>query len=100
MIAPLQVNVTSFSSAPAELQNQGLLGWVSIAINASLQLDGIALRRTRAGGLVLAFPERRDRAGRRHSLVRPLDDRVRRAIEVQVFEALRLPATVNSNHED
>ena len=80
--------VTSFSSAPAELQNQGLLGWLCIAVNESLQISAIALRRTCRGDLTLAFPERRDRTGRRHALVRPLDDRIRQAIETQVLGVL------------
>ena len=66
----------------------GLLGWVSLVLNGRLRLDGVALRRTHGGGLRLSFPERRDSAGRRHSLVRPLDAQARADIEAQVLAAL------------
>lgn len=65
----------------------GLLGWVSCSYG-HLRLDGIALRRTRDGHLTLSYPERRDAAGRRHPVLRPLDDQARREIEEQVFAAL------------
>ncbi len=84
----MNFSVLTFTSAsPADVQ-QGLLGWLSVRVDDSLVLDGIALRRTRNGQLALSFPERRDSNGRRHPLVRPLDDDARQAIERQVFRAL------------
>ena len=90
MAEPLRVEVTSFSSAATEQRAQGLLGWLCVVINGSLQLDAIAVRRTRAGELTLAFPQRRDSAGRRHPYIRPLSTEVRRGIERQVFKTLGL----------
>ena len=90
MSSALSLSVLTFTSAsPADVQ-QGLLGWLSVRVDDSLVLDGIALRRTRNGQLTLSFPERRDSNGRRHPLIRPLDDGARRAIERQILEALGL----------
>ena len=55
-----------------------------------LHVDGIALRRTTAGRPALSFPERTDRTGRRHAIVRPIDDEARQRIEHVVFAALGL----------
>lgn len=44
-------------------------------------LDGITLRRTASGRLALSFPSRTAGDGRRHPLVRPVDDAARQAIE-------------------
>ena len=63
------------------------LGYVAIEYG-SLQLDGIVLRRTAAGRLTLSYPARTDRAGRRHSYVRPVDDDARVAIEHAVLRQL------------
>ena len=71
-------------------RDAGLLGWVSCTVGATLRLDGLALRRTREGRLALSFPCRRDRQGRKHPLVRPLDDAARVSIERQILAALRL----------
>jgi DNA-binding cell septation regulator SpoVG len=62
----------------------GLLGFISVLYGAVV-IDGITVRRTEQGRLALSFPERRDRHGRRHSVVRPVDDAARRAIEAAVF---------------
>lgn len=86
----IQIRVESvrFAAADAAAVNNGLLGWVSLSLNGSLHLDGIAVRRTRGNKLTLSFPYRRDSAGRTHHIVRPLDDRTRREIEKQVFAAV------------
>jgi DNA-binding cell septation regulator SpoVG len=65
----------------------GLLGWVS-CIYGDLHLDGITLRRTASGVLTISFPERRDRAGRSHPVVRPIDARARTAIETEILQGL------------
>ena len=68
---------------------RGLLGFASFTLGP-VRLDGIAVRRTREGRLALSFPTRRDRFGRLHPIVRPVDDAARRALEAQVFSALDL----------
>ena len=66
----------------------GLLGWVRFRLDGRLQLDGVAVRRTRGGELALSFPARVDRHGRRHPYIRPLNDVTRKEIERQVFRQL------------
>ena len=69
-------------------RDRGLLGWVTIAVNNALMIDGIALRRTRDGRLALSYPTRTDRQGKRRPIVRPLDDETRLALERQVLDQL------------
>ena len=84
----MTLRILSFTSASPADCKRGLIGWLSLEIERSLVLDGITVRRTRGGDLTLSFPERRDSNGRRHPLIRPLDDHARRDIERQVFKAL------------
>ena len=79
----------SFTSAPDADVARGLLGWLSVEVERALILDGITVRRTSDDRVVLSFPERRDSRGRRHAIVRPVDDDARRAIEHQIFDALQ-----------
>ena len=53
--------ISSVRFAPASDADQraGLLGFVTCTMG-NLVLDGITVRRTRAGQLALSFPERRD----------------------------------------
>jgi len=76
-----------FSAAPRRDIRSGLLGFVAFDF-AGFRFDGVAVRRTRDGRLVLSFPERTDSRGNRHAIVRPLD--ARRQIEDSVFRALGL----------
>ena len=80
-------NVRFIASGRDQVET-GLLGFVACTLNGSLQLDGLALRKTRAGKFALSFPARTDSAGRHHFYLRPLDSRTRREIERQVFHAL------------
>ena len=57
-----------------------------------LRLEGVTLRRTLDGRFALSFPARRDRQGRPHAIVRPLDKHALREVEAQVFAALGLDA--------
>ncbi len=86
----LHVSEIRFIAAPDAERALGLLGWVSFLLNGAVKLDGITLRRTRAGDLVLSFPERRDASGKQHAYIRPISDAARRDVERQVFAALRL----------
>ena len=81
------LTVTEASRADQAL---GLLAFLRFRV-AGLVLDGVALRRTRSGQLTLSWPERRDSAGRQHSIVRPAGDTERVALEQAVFAALELP---------
>ncbi len=86
----IRVTGVQLVSAGAAARISGLLGWVSCTLNDEVRLDGIALRRTSEGRLVLSFPERRDGAGRRHPYIRPVDDEARRAIEHEILTAIGL----------
>lgn len=85
-----RIRVVSSSPASISDRNRGLLGWLVIEVDGLFRVEGTTLRRTRAGRLTLSFPVRHDSTGRQHSIVRPLDDTARHAIERQVFEALGL----------
>lgn len=74
---------TWVKASEAEIRT-GLLGYVSV-FYGDLVLDGIVLRKASDGRLVLSFPARTDRAGRRHSYIRPANDEVRKAIEAELL---------------
>jgi hypothetical protein len=86
-----RIHDVRFVPASPRDRGTGLMGFVSCEIGL-LRVHGLALRRTRSGRLALSFPCPRDRRGREHVVVRPLDDRARRVVETQVFEALGLEA--------
>ncbi len=77
-----------FVAAPPGLRRTGLIGWVSVVLSGLVELDGIALRRSSTGSLFLSYPRRRDREGRDHAVVRPVDDQARRRIEAEILAAL------------
>ncbi len=67
--------------------DRGLLAYLKIDFGP-LVLDGVTLRRHADGRLGLSWPERTDRAGRRHPLVRPVNDEARELLEREVFKEL------------
>jgi DNA-binding cell septation regulator SpoVG len=83
-VADLEVRVRSWVRGSDADERSGLLGYLSIFYGAMV-IDGVTVRRTAEGRLALSFPERRDGRGRRHSIVRPVDDAARKAIEAAVF---------------
>jgi DNA-binding cell septation regulator SpoVG len=87
MTAP-DIRLRTWLRASASDQREGLVGWISIEFG-SLLIDGITLRRLAAGGYGLSFPRRTAKDGTRHSIVRPIDDDARRAIEAKVLGQLR-----------
>ena len=90
MMVPANVHFTRATDADVR---DGLLGFVRFSIGP-LRVDGVTLRRTRGGRLALSSPCRRDRAGRYHALMRPVNARARRLLEAQVLHALQ-----SLNHE-
>ena len=74
---------TWVKATEAEIRT-GLLGYVSV-LYGDLVLDGIVLRKTADGRFAISFPARTDRAGRRHSYIRPANDEVRKAIEAELL---------------
>jgi hypothetical protein len=76
-----------FTPASEFDRERGLLGFIRCEL-AGLVLDSITLRRTLDNRLTLGFPEREDGLGRRHPIIRPIDDQARRAIEDAILGAL------------
>ena len=72
------------SDAEAE---RGLLAYVKLEFGP-LILDGVTLRRTLDGRLTLGWPERSDRQGNRHPLMRPISDAARLELENAVLREL------------
>ena len=91
-----RVTEVTFTPATAVCQRGGLLGWAAARLDVGLVIDGIAVRRTRGGRMTLSFPARRDRRGRRHFVVRPVDDRARKDLEEQILGQLRRQGRVAS----
>lgn len=82
--------VTRVHLTPAGSRNRrdGLLGWLSFALDGSVLVDGIALRLAADGSPALRWPARRDGNGLLRYTVRPLSEDARLAIERQVLAAL------------
>jgi len=78
-----RARVTALRLTPA-CRSNGLVGYLSLRV-AGLRLDGLTLRRTRAGRLAVSFPCRRDSRGRRHPILRPTG----RSLEAAILAALR-----------
>lgn len=80
----------SFTAAPEPMQLDGLRGWVRFTVLGGLVVRDVALRRSRDGREYLAYPKRSTAKGAEHCVVSPSTDRMRAAIELQVFAALAL----------
>lgn len=78
------IRVRSWVKGSDDDVRSGLLGYVSV-FYSDVILDGLTVRRTADGRLTLSYPQRRDGQGRRHPIVRPIDDAARRRIERAVF---------------
>jgi len=74
--------------APRHLARAGLLCWARGRLGR-LQLDGLAVRVTRRGRLVVTWPVRRDSRGHDHRVVWPVDPSVREAVRAQVLAEVR-----------
>ena len=83
-MADHEVRVRTWEKAGEAEIKSGLLGFLSVT-DGNLVLDGICLRRTSDGRYALSFPARTDRAGRKHSYIRPADDEARQAIEAEIL---------------
>lgn len=92
-MADHDIRIRSWVRGTADDDRAGLLGYLSVFVG-NLIVDGITVRRTADGALTLSFPERRDRLGRRHSIVRPVDNDARLAFEKAVFGAATIAEAV------
>ena len=87
MTAIPTIRVRSWARGSDAEVRTGLLGFVSL-FAGDLIVDGVTVRKTAKGRLVLGFPQRRDRNGRDHAIVRPVDKAARRAIERAILGPL------------
>lgn len=83
-MADHEIRVRTWVKGTEEDRRAGLLGYLSV-FYGQLILDGIVLRKTAEGRYALSFPARTDRAGRKHSYIRPADDEVRQDIERELL---------------
>ena len=88
MMDDLRISNLRFTPAGPHDRQSGLLGWVALDLGDALHIDGVTVRRTRDGRLALSWPARRDSTGHLHHHIKPLNDRVRRHLEQQVFTLL------------
>lgn len=88
-MSALPISEIRFTPADERAIDEGMLGFLTCVVAGVVRLDGIALRRTLSGRLILSFPERKDRAGRSHPYIRPVDEEVRRALEATVVASFR-----------
>ncbi len=78
----IHISEVEFTPSDGDDERAGLLGYLQVTVNGSLRLDGLTLRRARAGQLEISFPRRR-------GSFRPLDDSTHRAMEGQILAALK-----------
>ena len=88
MKTSITLSEVRFHAASDSERERGLLGFITAILNGGLRVDGLALRRTLEGRLTISYPERRDADGRARSVIRPIDNATRIAIEEQIFHAL------------
>lgn len=81
-------NVRFTPTSSAEVR-RGVLGWVAFELPTGFRIDGIVLRRSHRGDLVLGFPGRRGDDGRRHPYFQPMNEEARRWLEAAVIGELR-----------
>ncbi len=88
-MSPFRITNVRFRSASSIDERNGLLGWTSFLLNDAVRISSVAVRRTRTGQLVLAFPTRRDSQGVEHPIAAPVDHAAHRSIENLVLAELR-----------
>lgn len=73
-----------FTAATGLDRARGLLGWVRLVLGGAVVIDGLALRRTLAGNLVITWPRKPN--GR--PVATPANASARRRIEDAIIDAL------------
>ena len=88
MTGTFYISQVRFQATESGDRETGLMGFISLLLNGGIRIDGITLRKTRAGHLALSFPARSDAEGRMHPVVHPINNATRIEIERQVLNAL------------
>jgi DNA-binding cell septation regulator SpoVG len=89
-----EVRLRTWTKGSDDDVRSGLLGFISIFMGDVI-VDGITVRKTADGRITLSYPERRDRLGRRHPIVRPVDDAARKTIERAILGAATVAEAVD-----
>lgn len=82
------IQVRSWVPGNSDDVRDGLLAYLCVD-TGGLVIDGLTVRRTVDGRTVVSYPCRRDRAGRKHPVVRPVSEQVRLEIERVVLQQMR-----------
>lgn len=83
-----RVSKVQFRPAAGAQRDEGIVAWVSFVVDRGVIVDGVAIRRTLAGELVVIWPGHRDVRGKIHHHVRPVDDGTRQEIDAELIERL------------
>ncbi len=78
----------AFTPAPRSLRATGLLGFLRLVLNDTVVIDGITIRRTLQGTIVVSWPEHHRRGASRR-VVHPRDEDSRAFIEREILRVLR-----------
>jgi hypothetical protein len=85
----IRIHRITIAVAPSSHARVGLLGWATVHVNG-LIVDGVAVRMTREGSLIVTLPARaRGELGLRHPIVRIADPDHRRQFDDAVIGAFR-----------
>lgn len=84
----LEIRDVVLTEAPASDRSTGLCAYASFSLDQLLRVDGVAVRRTRDGRIVLSWPSRKDATGRHHPILRPMNDAARVELERAILAAV------------
>lgn len=88
-MADLAISSVRFRPAAPHERESGLLGYIDCTVGERIRLGGITVRRRAFDRkLILSFPTKRDRDGREHALVTPVDPAARAEIEQAILQAI------------
>jgi len=94
-----QVSDIRFRPGTPEAARDGLIGYVAFTLGGQVRIDGVMVRRTMTGDIRLAYPTRRDRGGREHGIVHPIDAEAHAEIERLVLAAIgRAVSLIDADH--
>ena len=85
------MNVTrlEITHASPEFQAQGLYAWLRVTLNDAVIVNGVGLRKTRDGRLILTWPRRRSSV----LIASPASAEARARIEAAILRALEREAS-------